>query len=265
MNPLGRSRKPSPSMIVAIAALIVALAGTGYAAVNLPKKSVGAPQLKKNAVTKKKVKRGAITAAKLADGAVTESKLAGQAVGADKIKAGAVGQSALADASVGSAEIVDGSVGATEIAGGSVGAGQLAVIPAARARASLTQTVPTSTNTTVNLSSAQFDATGMFDAAQKGMVIDRAGIYQLAGAVGWAANANGSRHLRIKVNTQVQMSTVSPPAASGGARQNVSGVFRLEQGDVVTLEVFQTSGGDLDTAISEPQKAGWLSLAWLGN
>jgi hypothetical protein len=52
-------------MIVALIALIVALGGTGYAAVSLRKNSVGTRQLKKNAVTTAKIKNGAVTGAKL--------------------------------------------------------------------------------------------------------------------------------------------------------------------------------------------------------
>jgi len=47
---------PSPAMVVAMLALLVALGGVGYAATALPRNSVGTPQLKKNAVTSIKVK-----------------------------------------------------------------------------------------------------------------------------------------------------------------------------------------------------------------
>lgn len=43
-------------MVVACIALVVALGGTSYAAITLPKNSVGAEQLKKNAITSAKVK-----------------------------------------------------------------------------------------------------------------------------------------------------------------------------------------------------------------
>ena len=55
MSPLLRHR-PSPALVVACLALAVALGGTGYAAVTLPKNSVGTPQLRKGAVTGAKVK-----------------------------------------------------------------------------------------------------------------------------------------------------------------------------------------------------------------
>ena len=60
-----RPRKPSASMIVALVALMVALGGTSYAAITLPKNSVGSKQLKKNAVTTAKIKNGAVTAKKI--------------------------------------------------------------------------------------------------------------------------------------------------------------------------------------------------------
>jgi hypothetical protein len=53
-----RFRKPSPSMLVALLALFVALGGSSYAALTLPRNSVGGQQLKKNAVTSPKVKPG---------------------------------------------------------------------------------------------------------------------------------------------------------------------------------------------------------------
>jgi hypothetical protein len=49
-------------MVVACIALIVALGGTGYAAITLPRNSVGTKQLRPNAVTSGKVRNGSLTA-----------------------------------------------------------------------------------------------------------------------------------------------------------------------------------------------------------
>jgi len=46
--------------VIATLALFLALGGGSYAAINIPKNSVGAKQLKKNAVTSVKVKRGSL-------------------------------------------------------------------------------------------------------------------------------------------------------------------------------------------------------------
>jgi hypothetical protein len=54
-------RVPSPAMVVACLALIVALGGTSYAAIRLPANSVGTKQLKRSAVTGVKVKSNALT------------------------------------------------------------------------------------------------------------------------------------------------------------------------------------------------------------
>jgi hypothetical protein len=55
-----RFRRPSPALIVAVVALVMAMAGTGYAALKLPNNSVGTKQLKNNAVTGAKVKQGSL-------------------------------------------------------------------------------------------------------------------------------------------------------------------------------------------------------------
>ena len=58
-------RNLTPSFFISILALIVALGGVSYAAVQLPKNSVGAKQLKKKAVTASKIKRNSITTVKV--------------------------------------------------------------------------------------------------------------------------------------------------------------------------------------------------------
>jgi hypothetical protein len=68
--------RPSPAMIVAIVALIVAMGGSAYAA-----HKIGSKNLKKNAVTTKKIKDAAVTSTKIANGAITPGKLAKGAVG----------------------------------------------------------------------------------------------------------------------------------------------------------------------------------------
>jgi hypothetical protein len=68
MRKLFSRHRPSPTMIVALVALMVAMGGTGYAAVRLPKNSVGSKQIKKNAVTSAKVKNASLQASDLAAG-----------------------------------------------------------------------------------------------------------------------------------------------------------------------------------------------------
>lgn len=66
--------RPSPAMIVAVIALIVALGGTAIAAksvIKLPKNSVGSRQLKKKSVTTGKLANNAVNGAKVANGSLT--------------------------------------------------------------------------------------------------------------------------------------------------------------------------------------------------
>jgi hypothetical protein len=78
-----RFRRPSPALVVAMAAFVVALAGTGYAALKLPRNSVGSRQIRKNAVTSTKVKNSSLLASdfkagQLPAGARGPQGLAGQ-------------------------------------------------------------------------------------------------------------------------------------------------------------------------------------------
>ena len=53
-------RRPSPALVIACIALFVAMGGTGYAALKLPKNSVGSKQIKPGAVSSSKVKNGSL-------------------------------------------------------------------------------------------------------------------------------------------------------------------------------------------------------------
>lgn len=78
-------KRPSPAVIIAFVALLVALGGTSYAALKIPPNSVGTKQLKKKAVGKKQLKNKAVGKKQLKnnsvrtvaiqDGAVTGAKL----------------------------------------------------------------------------------------------------------------------------------------------------------------------------------------------
>ena len=80
-------RRPSPAMVVACIALLVALSGTGLAAVAaLPINSVGTAQLKGNAVTNGKIAANAVTGVKVRNGSLRRADFA-----AGQIPAGAAG------------------------------------------------------------------------------------------------------------------------------------------------------------------------------
>ena len=64
--------RPSPAMVVACIALAVALGGTSYAAVALPRNSVGTKQLKNKAVSGEKVRNHTLGAIKMKSGVLPD-------------------------------------------------------------------------------------------------------------------------------------------------------------------------------------------------
>ena len=82
------TRLPSPAMLVALVALVIALGGTSYAAITLPKNSVGTKQIRKHAVTASKIKARAVTKSKIRANAVRSSKVKDGSLLAKDFKAG---------------------------------------------------------------------------------------------------------------------------------------------------------------------------------
>ncbi len=79
------------SNTISLIALFVALSGTAYAAVTLPRNSVGARQIKKDAVRASEVKSGALAGAEVKDGAIGLLDLAANSVDASKVLDGSLG------------------------------------------------------------------------------------------------------------------------------------------------------------------------------
>jgi hypothetical protein len=94
------SRRPSPALILACLALVVAVAGQAWAA----------PAKTKVIVRKGQIAKGAVGAKALAPGAVHPKAIAQGAVGAAAIRPGSVGAAALAPDTVGAGALAPGSV-----------------------------------------------------------------------------------------------------------------------------------------------------------
>jgi hypothetical protein len=102
--------------VISVIALFVALGGASYAAVTLPKNSVGPKQIKKNGVGASEIKKNAVRAAEIKSGAV----------GASEIKSNAVGTGDIADTGVLGADLADNSVDGSKVANDSLGADDVA-------------------------------------------------------------------------------------------------------------------------------------------
>lgn len=83
-------RRPTLTGTLAVLALVVASAGSGYAAAQLPRNSVGTPQLKAKAVTAAKLKPGAVTTTRLGNAAVTGAKVRDGSLGIRDLAPGTV-------------------------------------------------------------------------------------------------------------------------------------------------------------------------------
>jgi hypothetical protein len=82
---------PSPAMLVAFAALLVALGGSAYAAVKLPARSVGTRELKRSAVGKAQLKANAVDASRIKANAVTGADVANDSLTGDDINEAVLG------------------------------------------------------------------------------------------------------------------------------------------------------------------------------
>jgi hypothetical protein len=85
-------RLPSPAMVVACIALAVALGGTSYAAIKLPRNSVGTKQLQKNAVVATKLSARSVGPQKLQNNAVTTRTVKDDQLTGSKIVESTLGQ-----------------------------------------------------------------------------------------------------------------------------------------------------------------------------
>ncbi len=87
--------------VMATVAVFIALGGASYAAINLPKDSVGSRQIRKNAVQTGDIARNAVRVGKLDKEAVKAGKLAENAVPSNRIRTGAVNGRTVKESSLG--------------------------------------------------------------------------------------------------------------------------------------------------------------------
>ena len=123
----GKMRRPSPAMVVAMAALFISLSGVSYAA--LKANSIGAKELAKNSVRSGEIKNNAVGAKDLGDNSVGSGEVANEALGSADVNGlgggdisdGALTGADIQDESLGGGEITDGALTGGDVQDGSLG------------------------------------------------------------------------------------------------------------------------------------------------
>lgn len=99
---------PSPAMVVATVALFVALGGVGYAAVTLPRASVGSAQLRTAAVTETKIADAAVRSFKIRTNAISTTKVKNDSLLSEDVKNDALTGDDINERSLAAVPNVDG-------------------------------------------------------------------------------------------------------------------------------------------------------------
>jgi hypothetical protein len=122
-------------------------------------------------------------------------------------------------------------------------------------RASGTQSLLNNTDTRILLdtasstpTAASYDPDGWFDNANDQIVIGKAGVYNITGCVGFAANATSRRSLTLLVNSAAVAATQLPASPANETSLAISTNMYLAVGDTVTMNSRQNSGGALNTS-----------------
>ncbi len=266
--------RPSPSMVVALLSLFVALSGVSYAAVKLKANAVKTRNIKNKAVTGPKIGPNAVDASKVGDGTLTNADLAASARFSTQFDAAPAGGDLtgtfpaplLGPNSVGSAEIAPDSVAASEITAGAVGVSELAAsIPTARVTSTAALEQSTNSFNTLAFNSERYDVGSMHSNSTNNsrLTAPADGIYLVTAHVEWESNTTGTRTLTIRKN-DVGAGTIARQEAPGDGLTGLSiaTAVQLADNDFVEVEVRQDSGGDLDVNKSGEQSPEF-SLTWL--
>jgi hypothetical protein len=274
---------------IALLALFLALGGTSYAAISLPKASVGTDQLKHASVTTTKIAPGSVTGKRLDDGAVARHKIRDGAIDSAK-----VGDGTLLARDFASGQLPAGPAGLAGQAGpagpaGADGDSAVGEVPAVRLiRGGTAFPVPSGGQGTpiawpLPTGARPYDIGGFFDPATNTVgqcvsqgpdtciVFPRSGTYVISAGVRWVDptatpagdNGIGTRTLRIHGLGGRQSGTTTTPAVSGTQTiQSVTTVDRFNAGDAAFVTAFQSSGVNVDVVGSLQQV--YFAATWLG-
>lgn len=128
-------------------------------------------------------------------------------------------------------------------------------VPTVRVTHSEAQTIGNSTTTPLSFDTTRFDTNSIHDNVTNNsrLTFHTAGVYQLTGNLRWDNNTTGRRIIFIVVNdaTSIVNSEIHGPPITGHVVViNITTLYSFDIGDYAELKVHQTSGGDLDTVVT---------------
>src|SRR5829696_6109049 len=205
---------------MSVVAMFIALGGLSYAALQLPKNSVGARQLKKSAVTSAKVANGTLEAVDFKKGTLLGGPI------------GPVGPQG-----------APGTPGTPESGGGEAPP-PMAVSVTHNIMVAFTHNATSAMPFNTEL----FDTAEMHDPGSSRLKAPVDGIYEVSATITFAANVAGIRELNINFNGLGinPIAATSTPGSAGGPRLSAAGLVQLKAGDYVEASPYQNSGGTLN-------------------
>jgi hypothetical protein len=258
------SRRPSPAMVVACIALIVAVGGTASA---LPGRArVKQDDIARNAVRSKHIKTGQVRSSDIRNGAVKGRDVdeLSLATVPDASRLGGVGAGDFLRRGAAASGDLAGTYPNPSIGAGAVTPAKFGTIPAARAFHSVAQSIPNNTLTSVALDSEAFDTADLHSTAANNsrLMAPESGLYSLTAAANWFVNPTGFRVAQIWRNgsTILVSDNVVPNADDDHV---LSTLARLSAGDYVELKVNQNSGAPLLLSTGPQGQSPLLTMHWV--
>ncbi|MFJ6214997.1 hypothetical protein ACIQGZ_16925 [Streptomyces sp. NPDC092296] len=141
--------------------------------------------------------------------------------------------------------------------------------PAFKGYATLTQSIPNGTFTSLTLDAESWDSDNGHSttSATSRYVCQVPGVYSISAGVAFAANATGGRGLQVTVNgTPVTGAEILEAATASGSWSGSETVdARLASGDYVEIQAYQsiTGGGALATNVGATALLPTMSLHWI--
>lgn len=126
------------------------------------------------------------------------------------------------------------------------------------------QSIATSTSTPLTLGTAKDATTGMSWTNTTGFTIAKPGLYQVSASVQWDnTSATGRRYIVLQKNNAAIAVNEATYTTTGSPTQTISTLIPCVVGDVINIEVFQSSGGALNVIGGNSART-YLSCGFVG-